>query len=233
MIQINDNDFVAILTGAGISAESGIQTFRSSDGLWENHRVDDVATPEGFHRDPILVWRFYKERYQHSLRAEPNPGHYALVDLENRMKDNFFLITQNVDGLHTKAGSKRMVEMHGRLSTCFCTKCHKNYNLKDIDLQPEIPLCLSCKKHLRPDIVWFGEMPYYMDQIYEAVAKCTIFITVGTSGHVYPAAYFLSMARQKGAKTIGVNLDEPLNSHDMDYFYQGKAGEILPELVDS
>ena len=231
MIKIKDNDFIAILTGAGISAESGIQTFRASDGLWENHRVEDVATPEGFRRDPVLVWRFYKERYQHSLRAEPNPGHYALVDLENRMKDNFFLVTQNVDGLHGKAGSKRMVEMHGRLNTCFCTKCHNNYFLKDINLKPDIPLCPSCNKHLRPDIVWFGEMPYYMDIIYETIAKCNLFMTVGTSGNVYPAAYFLTMAKQNGATTIGVNLDEPLNSNDMDYFYKGKAGEILPDLI--
>ena len=230
MLELTERDFIVILTGAGISAESGIQTFRASDGLWENHRVEDVATPEGFHRDPILVWRFYKERYFHSLKAEPNQGHHALVNLEKKMADNFFLITQNVDGLHTKAGSKRIVEMHGRLSTCFCVRCKKNYDMATIDLSKEIPICTVCDNYLRPDIVWFGEMPYYMDQIYEALDNCTIFMTIGTSGNVYPAAYFITLARQNGAKTVGVNLDEPLNSSEIDIFYKGKAGEILPEL---
>jgi len=147
------------------------------------------------------------------------------------MKDRFFLITQNVDGLHSKAGSQRIVEMHGRLSTCFCIKCGKNYHISRVDLSQPIPLCPSCGKYLRPDIVWFGEMPYFLDQIYEAIESCSFFLTVGTSGHVYPAAYFITLARQKGATTIGVNLDKPLNNSDIDLFYKGKAGEILPILI--
>jgi NAD-dependent deacetylase len=231
MKKIKQTDFIVILTGAGISAESGIQTFRAADGLWENHRIDDVATPQGFKKNPELVWRFYKERYEKSLIAQPNKGHFALVEIEKIMNDNFFLVTQNVDGLHSRAGSKRVVEMHGRLNTCFCTNCKANYKLEDIDLSPKIPLCPLCNKKLRPDIVWFGETPYYTDQIYDAISQCTIFMTIGTSGSVYPAAYFISLATQNGAITLGVNLEEPLNKNDIDIFYQGKAGEILPKLI--
>ncbi|MCL2063917.1 MAG: NAD-dependent deacylase [Candidatus Cloacimonetes bacterium] len=230
--KINQRDFLMILTGAGISAESGIKTFRDSDGLWENHRVEDVATPEGFKQNPKLVWKFYKERYFQSLEVNPNLGHEALVELENRFKDNFLLVTQNVDGLHTRAGSKRVIEMHGTLNTCFCTKCKKKYTMSEVDLEQEIPPCLACEKPLRPDIVWFGEMPYQMDEIYAALDKTTVFMTIGTSGNVYPAAYFIAQARQRGARTIGVNLAEPENSSYIDFFFQGKAGDILPKMVE-
>ena len=230
--KISEKDFIMILTGAGISAESGIKTFRDSDGLWENHRVEDVATPEGFKKDPKLVWKFYKERYFQSLEVSPNLGHIALVDLENKFQDNFLLVTQNVDGLHTRAGSHRVIEMHGTLLTCFCTKCSKKYTIKEVDLEEIIPPCLACGKPLRPDIVWFGEMPYRMEEIYAALDKTTVFMSIGTSGNVYPAAYFIAQARQRGAKTIGVNLAEPENSSYIDYFFQGKAGDILPSLVN-
>jgi len=226
-----DDDFIVILTGAGISAESGIKTFRDSDGLWENHRIEDVATPEAFSRNPVLVWNFYKERYFQSLEVEPNAGHYALVDLEKHFGDRYLLVTQNVDGLHSRAGSSRVLEMHGRLSTCFCTKCEKNFEMKEIDLAPDIPICPACNKSLRPDIVWFGEMPYFLDEIYDALSKVTVFITIGTSGNVYPASYFITVAQQNGAKTIGVNLDKPENNQFINVFHQGKAGEVLPALV--
>jgi len=228
MLFIKNTDFIVILTGAGISAESGIQTFRASDGLWENHRVEDVATPEGFQRDPELVWRFYKARYFQSLNASPNPGHNALVELERRIGERFFLVTQNVDGLHLRAGSQNVVEMHGRLNSCFCSQCASHFLLSEIDLSSPIPLCLKCKKKLRPDIVWFGEMPYCMDEILLKLNKASIFLTIGTSGNVYPAANFIEIARHRGAKTVGVNLDLPLNKGLMDDFFLGKAGEILP-----
>ncbi|MCL1826677.1 MAG: NAD-dependent deacylase [Candidatus Cloacimonetes bacterium] len=231
MYKLKENDFVCILTGAGISAESGIQTFRDGDGLWENHRVEDVATPEGFIKNPILVWKFYKERYAAALDAEPNPGHKALVDLEAMIPDKFFLITQNVDGLHRRAGSQNLVEMHGRLSACFCIKCAKHFQLTEINLKPALPHCPACGNYLRPDIVWFGEMPYHMDQILATIKKCTVFITIGTSGNVYPAASFMAEARKIGAVTITVNLEEPLNNQETQHFIKGKAGEILPGLV--
>ena len=229
--KITKKDFIVIITGAGISAESGIKTFRDSDGLWENHKVEDVATPEAFKRNPQLVWEFYKQRYFQAQEVSPNAGHHALVELENHFQDNFFLITQNVDGLHKRAGSIRQVEMHGTLNTCFCTKCHAKFNMNEIDLTKEIPICPKCDKNLRPDIVWFGEMPYYLDEIFDKVKKATVFITIGTSGQVYPASYFITEARHNGAITIGVNYDKPENSYYIDHFYQGKAGEILPKLV--
>jgi len=229
--QITKKDSIVVLTGAGISAESGIRTFRDSDGLWENHRVEDVATPEGFKRNPTLVWSFYKERYAQSQKATPNAGHLALVELEKAFTGRFTLITQNVDGLHTCAGSKHLYEMHGTLYKCYCTGCRQKFGIETIDMAKDIPHCSLCGAMLRPDIVWFGEMPYYMDEIYSALQGCTIFISIGTSGQVYPAAYFIAQAREAGASTIAVNLDPPENNAYADYFLQGKAGEILPQLV--
>ena len=229
-ITLKESDLVLILTGAGISAESGIRTFRDSDGLWENHRIEDVATPEGFQKNPSLVWKFYKERYTHALEVNPNPGHYALAELEKRMPNRFLLVTQNVDGLHSRAGSKQVIEMHGTLHTCFCTRCKQKQKMNNIDLSQDIPICSACGKALRPDIVWFGEMPYRMDEIYHGLDKATVFITIGTSGNVYPAAYFITQAQRRGVRTIGINKDKPENIEYIDEFYQGKAGEILPEL---
>jgi len=228
---MNKDDFIVVLTGAGISAESGVKTFRDNDGLWENHRVEDVATPEAFQRDPVLVWRFYKQRYFQSLEVQPNAGHLALAELEKHFGDRYLLITQNVDGLHTRAGSQRVLEMHGRLLTCFCVGCKANFKMSDVDLNPDIPICPACGDSLRPDIVWFGEMPYFLDEIYMALTKVTLFMSIGTSGMVYPASYFIAMAQKNKAKTIGVNYDKPENNMYIDEFHQGKAGEILPCLV--
>lgn len=228
----NKKPGIVVLTGAGISAESGIRTFRDAGGLWENHRVEDVASPEGFARDPEMVWRFYKDRYYHSLQALPNPGHLALVKLEQVYPDNFTLITQNVDGLHRHAGSRKLYEMHGRLRTALCSSCTLRHDMASLDLEPLIPLCPSCGGKMRPDIVWFGEIPYYLDEIEEALQDCVLMLVIGTSGVVYPAAGFVMTAKYFGARTIGVNFEKPEQYDVFDEFYQGKAGEVLPGLVN-
>lgn len=232
MKTINETDRILVLTGAGISAESGIRTFRASDGLWEEHRVEDVASPQGFARDPHLVWRFYKERYKQAMSVEPNPAHYALKKMEDALGDRFWLVTQNVDGLHSRAGNKNVIEMHGTLNTAWCTHCSKRFPTAEINLEADLPPCPNCGKMLRPDIVWFGEIPYHMDRIQSLLDKTTLLIVIGTSGNVYPAAGFVMQARYLGARTLSVNLDAPENKGFFNEFYQGKAGEILPRLVD-
>ncbi|MFO8145328.1 MAG: NAD-dependent deacylase [Candidatus Syntrophosphaera sp.] len=230
-MQISKDTRLLVLTGAGISAESGISTFRDSGGLWEKHRVEDVSTPGGFAKDPAKVWKFYKERYKQAQNAEPNSGHYALADLEAYLGDNFALITQNIDGLHTRAGSRRMIEMHGSMQKTLCSKCGTKCDLDKIDLDEDIPLCEKCGGFLRPDVVWFGEMPYRMQEIESLLHKCDVFMIVGTSGIVYPAAGFVMTAKYLGAKTMAVNLSSVENRGFIDEFHQGKAGEILPSLV--
>lgn len=229
---INRESTILVLTGAGISAESGIRTFRDSGGLWEEHRVEDVATPEAFKRDPELVWRFYKQRLKQAEASIPNTGHLALVKLENALGDRFAIITKNVDGLHARAGSKRLFEMHGSLHTCICTKCFQRFPIMDIDIVASIPVCPSCGGMMRPDIVWFGEMPYYLEEIDALLRKCDVFLVVGTSGSVYPAAGFVMTARYSGARTIGVNLDVPHNKGYFDEFHQSRSAEVLPVIVD-
>ncbi|MCB5235221.1 MAG: NAD-dependent deacylase [Candidatus Cloacimonetes bacterium] len=220
-----------ILTGAGISAESGIRTFRDNDGLWEDHDVNEVASIDGYRRNPELVWRFYKARYAQSMEVSPNPGHYALVELEKALGDNFHIITQNVDALHIRAGNQRVIEMHGSLQDCFCESCDTHYKMADIDLSLARPLCPKCTGFLRPDIVWFGEIPYKMEQIEALLRKCDLFMVIGTSGVVYPAAGLVMTAKYLGAKTIAVNLEKPDNLSFIDEFHQGKSGEILPKLI--
>lgn len=220
------------LTGAGISAESGIRTFRDSGGLWEEHKVEDVASPLGFRKDPQKVWKFYKERYHQSLSVEPNPAHYALKKLEDHIGDRFHLITQNVDGLHIRAGSNRVLEMHGSLNRCFCSNCKARYQMQEIDLQAEIPICNKCGSQLRPDIVWFGEIPYFLYEIEEHLKKCDVFVVIGTSGTVYPAAGFVMTAKLFGAHTIAINLDRPDNFSFIDEFHQGKSGELIPDYIE-
>ena len=221
-----------ILTGAGISAESGIRTFRDSGGLWEDHDVQQVASPEGFRQDPKLVWQFYKDRYAQSLSVEPNIAHFALKEMEDDLQDHFHLITQNVDGLHSRAGSDRVIEMHGSLSTAFCSACRANYRLEELDLSVAIPVCKNCGKGLRPDIVWFGEIPYNLYEIEQHLKECDVFMVIGTSGSVYPAAGFVMTAKLFGAHTIAVNLDRPDNLGFIDEMHQGKCTELLPPLVD-
>lgn len=228
---INKATRLLVLTGAGISAESGLKTFRESDGLWENHRMDDVATPAAFERDPEMVWRFYKERWEQANSAKPNAGHFALVELESYLGKNFNLITQNVDGLHSLAGSHNLIEMHGSIHNCLCSQCSAKYPYTEINSEQAIPICPKCGGALRPDIIWFGELPYQIQKIKGLLQNCDVFLIVGTSGVVYPAAGFVMTAKYLGAKTIAVNLDQTENHEFIDEFHQGKAGEILPRLV--
>jgi NAD-dependent deacetylase len=221
---------VAVLTGAGISAESGLSTFRGEGGLWEGHRAEDVATPEAFERDPNLVWRFYSARRKSLRQVGPNPAHEALTRLETFLDDGAFtLITQNVDDLHQRAGTMKILPMHGELVKIRCTACGViTTNREELE---ELPTC-SCGGLLRPHVVWFGEIPFFLDQIAQVLASANLFLVVGTSGWVYPAAGFIYQANAVGARTVGVNIEAPADSSIYDEFYQGKAGIVLPELVD-
>ncbi len=227
---------VLVLTGAGVSAESGIPTFRGINGLWENHPVEEVASPEGFRKDPALVWRFYSERRAKAGLCHPNPGHHAISALEERLGDRFLLATQNVDGLHRRAGTKRLVELHGHLFTSRCDTCDRE-PFADEKVHPEVPRCELCGKgRLRPHIVWFGEMldPADLERVQEFIdeaGKRLVFIAAGTSGAVYPAAGLVQVARRAGGKTILVNADPADNGRAFDQFIQGKSGEVLPKLL--
>ena len=226
---------VVVLTGAGISAESGLRTFRDNDGLWENYRIEEVATPQAWEHDPELVWRFYQARRRQMSEVEPNPAHLALAKLEAELED-YTLITQNVDDLHERGGSKSVIHMHGRLETLRCEKSQQiEHRMDDSDLDDEYVYCNCCSEQsrMRPDIVWFGETPMQMEEIYEAVESCDVFIVVGSSGHVYPAAGMVHVAKSSGAHTILVNYEMPLNGGDFDEVHLGKAGEILPDLVET
>jgi NAD-dependent deacetylase len=232
MIKVTPDTRLLVLTGAGISAESGLKTFRDSGGLWENHSLEDVCTPEAFARDPRLVWRFYQRRREQAEQAVPNPGHLALARLETWLGGNFSLITQNVDGLHSAAGNTRVIEMHGILAYCLCTCCGARFPMREVDPGSDLPSCPKCPGVLRPDIVWFGEFPHRMEEIDQLLHSCDVFLVIGTSGVVYPAAGFVMTARYLGAKTIAVNLNPTERNHLIDEFHQGPAGEILPRLVD-
>ena len=234
MVEFTPDTKVVILTGAGISAESGIKTFRASDGLWENHAIEDVATPYAWERNPELVWNFYQGRRRQLQDVEPNPAHQALVTLEEYLADNLLLVTQNVDDLHSRAGSKNLIHMHGELCILRCEECHEIFDMMEPEhLTSKYVKCPSCSnQRLRPHIVWFHEMPFQLPEIYAAVEECDVFMTIGTSGHVYPAAGLIDVAKQTGALCVGVNLDEPVNYQLHDEFHQGKAGELLPNLVD-
>ncbi len=234
MVEFTPDTKVVILTGAGISAESGIKTFRASDGLWENHAIEDVATPYAWERNPELVWNFYQGRRRQLQDVEPNPAHQALVILEEYLGDNLLLVTQNVDDLHSRAGSKNLIHMHGELRILRCEECHEIFDMMEPShLTSQYITCPSCSnQRLRPHIVWFHEMPFQLPEIYAAVEECDVFMTIGTSGHVYPAAGLIDVAKQAGALCVGVNLDEPMNYELHDEFHQGRAGELLPNLVD-
>lgn len=225
---------IVVLTGAGISAESGIQTFRASDGLWEEHRVEDVATPEGFKANPALVYRFYNERRKKLLsdQIKPNPAHDALAKLEAEFPGNVLLITQNIDNLHERAGSENIIHMHGELLKMRCEFTDQVYDI-DSDFDAE-SVCQCCGKpgRLRPHIVWFGEMPFKMTRIYKALASCDLFLSIGTSGHVYPAAGFVQEANMAGAQSIEINLEPSAVGSSFDKHIYGKAGEVLPGFVN-
>lgn len=225
--------YVVVLTGAGISAESGIKTFRASDGLWEEHRVEDVATPEGYEKNPQLVQRFYNER-RRQLQQEgirPNLAHYALADLEQYLGDNLLLVTQNIDNLHERAGNSNVIHMHGELLKVRCVYSGKVFNWRSDLLSDQLCPCCERPYALRPHIVWFGEMPFEMDKIYHALEKADYFIAIGTSGHVYPAAGFVEYAKQHGAYTIELNLEPSLVESQFDEKHYGPASKIVPEYV--
>lgn len=220
-----------VLTGAGISAESGIQTFRDQNGLWENHRIEDVATPEGFARNPQLVQTFYNLRRAQLLSpaVQPNPAHLALAEFEKHFPGEFLLVTQNVDNLHERAGSQNLRHMHGELLKARCTHCDSSH---DWSLPIELlSICPRCHRagSLRPHIVWFGEMPLYMPEIYDALSQCDLFVSIGTSGHVYPAAGFVEQARAAGARTVELNLEPSAGHSFFDESYQGLASVLIPE----
>jgi NAD-dependent deacetylase len=219
---------VVVLTGAGISAESGLSTFRDADGLWEGHDPMQVATPEAYAHDPALVQRFYDERRAALSRVEPNAAHHALVRLEEALGDDLLVVTQNVDDLHERAGSERVHHIHGRLQSAWCTACDVRHAWDGpLAHGPSCPGCGTAS--LRPDIVWFGEVPYGMGLVEEALWECDLFVSIGTSGVVYPAAAFVHLA---GGDTLELNLEPSLGASDFARSRQGPATRLVPDWVD-
>ena len=224
---------VAVLTGAGISAESGIETFRATDGLWANHPVEEVATPEGFARNPQKVYDFYNQRRQQLLSSDinPNAAHTALAKFEYEFNGSFLLITQNVDNLHERAGSKNLLHMHGELLKMHCLNSRTVFNIeKDFDFDT---LCQCCRTpgNLRPLVVWFGEMPLRMNEINSTLESCDLFIAIGTSGNVYPASGFHQIAKTRKAHTVELNLAETESTFDSHVY--GPATEVVPAYFES
>jgi NAD-dependent deacetylase len=233
-ISITAQDRVFVLTGAGISAESGLPTFRASDGLWAGHRVEEVCTPEAWKRNPALVWEFYSKRRADGAKAEPNPAHVALAELEARLGERFFLCTQNVDDLHERAGSVRLVHMHGELAMARCERECGRPPVEDRAIYrslDEVGRCV-CGGRMRPHIVFFGEIPLEMERILAEIQKATLLVVVGTSGSVYPAASFVHWSRQGGARTVYIGPEAPLNASAFTHVVEGKAGEVLPGLFE-
>lgn len=220
------------LTGAGISQESGLRTFRDKlDGLWAQYKPEDLATPEAFERNPELVWEFYNARRLKACKVEPNPGHFALAEME-KCVERFVLITQNVDGLHTRAGSRDVLELHGNITR---VKCSRNCGIiTEWEENPgSSPACPNCGAKIRPDVVWFGEMlpQEILKSAMQAARACDVFLSIGTSALVQPAASLPLLAKQNGAAIVEVNLEETPLTPLVDHFLEGKAGEVLPELV--
>ena len=241
-IIVGPEDRVFVLTGAGVSAESGLKTFRDQGGLWEGYRIEDVATPEAWHEDAERVWRFYSMRRRDARRAEPNPAHIAMAALEAQLGDRFFLCTQNVDDLHERAGSQRLVHMHGQLFVSRCEfhpaapsagayACRREPFADDDVYESEeaIPRC-ACGGRVRPHIVWFGEIPLEMERIQQEIDRCTVMLVVGTSGAVYPAANFVRWAGPRVRKYY-IGPEEPMNAAAFTHIVLGNAGEVLPGLV--
>ena len=223
---------ITILTGAGISADSGIPTFRGEEGLWRNYRAEDLATPEAFARDPRLVWEWYNWRRELIATKQPNPAHIALAELERRRPDRFWLITQNVDGLHRAAGSQCLSEIHGSIWKVRCTGCGLVSDDREVPL-PTLPTCLQCGGLLRPHIVWFGESLWEenLRRCDEALQSCDLLLVIGTSGVVYPAAGFASIAKEMGALVMEINLESTQQSDLVDLSLQGRAKDLVPLLL--
>jgi len=225
---------IVILTGAGISAESGIRTFRAEDGLWEDYPVAQVATPEAFAADPVLVQRFYDERRAGIQAAHPNAAHLALGELERAWREEgrgeLLLVTQNIDDLHERGGARNVLHMHGEALSAWCTACDARHRWEEqLSGGPSCPSCGTAA--MRPDIVWFGEMPYRMDEIFAALGRADLFVSIGTSGAVYPAAGFVQYARERGARTLELNLERSQGSAWFDETRLGPASEVVPQWV--
>lgn len=224
---------IVVLTGAGISAESGIETFRAAEGLWANHRVDDVATPEGFARNPQLVYEFYNQRRRQLLTPEisPNAAHSALTKFEHEFDGEFLLVTQNVDNLHERAGSHNLIHMHGELLKMRCLNSKLVFDVsEDFDYDTHCRCCRSAG-NLRPHVVWFGEMPLQMNRINSALENCDMFVAIGTSGNVYPASGFYQTAKIRKASTVELNLERTGSSFDRHV--RGPATECVPQFFES
>jgi len=232
MIDIASTDRVFVLTGAGVSAESGLPTFRGEGGIWRERRAEEIATPGAWKRDPRFVWEFYSMRRRKALEVKPNPGHAALAALEGEIGDRLFLCTQNVDNLHEQAGSREVVHLHGELLKSRCESCERPPFSDAQTYEPSAPLprC-DCGALIRPHICWFGEVPFHLDRIFRALGACTVFVAVGTSGVVEPAASFAAHARSGArARTYYVGPEEPANRSSFDELFLKKSGDVLPGL---
>jgi NAD-dependent deacetylase len=222
---------IVILTGAGISAESGIETFRAETGLWAQHAVEDVATPEGFGRNPELVVEFYNARRAAAAAARPNVAHEALARLEAEHAGEVLVVTQNVDDLHERGGTRNLIHMHGAVGSALCAACDHRWDAPLVMAVGDP--CPACNAPAaRPDIVWFGEMPYQMERIFEALSRADIFVAIGTSGNVYPAAGFVAEAARVGAKTLEINLERSTVGSQFDDMLLGPATQTVPAWVD-
>jgi len=223
---------VTVLTGAGISAESGVPTFRGKDGLWQGFRATDLATPEAFGRDPKLVWKFYNWRRELLAPLKPNSAHEALVRLEGKVPQ-FTLLTQNIDDLHRKAGSRNIVELHGNIWLVRCIRCLRVVRNEEVPL-PELPTCTECGDLLRPHVVWFGEAldPADLERAVNASRSCQVMLVIGTSAVVQPAASLALVARERGARVVEINLEATPYTHLLDAALHGKAGTLVPQLVE-
>ncbi|MDF0603329.1 NAD-dependent deacylase [Psychromarinibacter sp. C21-152] len=222
---------IVILTGAGVSAESGLGTFRDVGGLWTRFDLNDVATPEGFARDPALVHDFYNARRKNCRESAPNAAHAALARLEREWPGEVLVVTQNIDDLHERAGSRAVWHMHGALARALCGACGHRWDAGE-EMAPQDP-CPACRQPAtRPDVVWFGEVPYLMDEIFEALTACDLFVSVGTSGEVYPAAGFVQLAGEAGARTLELNLEASANARAFDEQREGPATRVVPAWVE-
>jgi NAD-dependent deacetylase len=233
-MHLSPADRLFVLTGAGISAESGLATFRGSGGLWNGYRVEEVATPEAWHANPVFVWKFYSMRRRNALAAQPNAAHIALAHIEQQLGDRFYLCTQNVDDLHERAGSHRIHHMHGTLFQSRCVRCNQPFPDRSFYEEAKtLPTCSQCNSPIRPHIVWFGEIPLDMDTIYNQLDRSTILLVVGTSGSVYPAAGLVHIANQRGIRTIYIGPEEPTNADAFDEIILGPATQALPTLFET
>ena len=223
---------IVILTGAGVSAESGLGTFRDVGGLWDQYDLDEVATPEGYGRNPALVLDFYNARRANCRKAAPNPAHAAIARLQRQHRGRGTLVTQSIDDLHERADSPEVIHMHGRLLRALCAACGHQWGWAgDMGLGDHCPSCASVGT-VRPDVVWFGEMPYQMEAIWARIEDCDLFVAIGTSGAVYPAAGFVADARDRGARTLEINLEPSDNASLFDQRLLGPAGETVPVWVE-